>query len=149
MVGGIKAGKPPRPYFEISHLAYLPQPHQIYLRRDLIDLTMYRNYVMATGALLLLRSAAGPGVRRMDDGFFGAEHVQSLFSPFQPHLHDLMRREGGCQAGFHPCMCSCTTHQALPHSALYAYQPSMARLRYQLDSMLSELSVLRCQRNDI
>ncbi|KAJ0122938.1 hypothetical protein J7T55_011399 [Diaporthe amygdali] len=64
---------------------------------------MYRNYVMATGALLLLRSAAGPGVRRMDDGFFGAEHVQPLFSPFQPHLHDLMRREGGCQAGFHPC----------------------------------------------
>lgn len=50
----------------------------------------------------LLGFTAGLGVR-----FFEAEHIQPLFSPFQPLQQDLMRRDGSCGSGEHPCMCSC------------------------------------------
>ena len=67
---------------------------------------MFSNRVVVIGAGLL-GSTAGLGVPRMEVDFFGAEHIQPLFSPFEPHQEDLMRRDGSCRSGRHPCTCFC------------------------------------------
>lgn len=73
-------------------------------------LKMLSNRVMVIGTGLLAYTA-GLGVPRIEVDFFGAEHIQPHFSPFQPHQYDLMRRDGSCGDGRHPCKCSCIAYE--------------------------------------
>lgn len=69
-------------------------------------LKMFYNRVMVISTGLLAYTAS-LGVPRMEVDFFGAENIQPRFSPFQLLQYDLMRRDGSCGSGSHPCKCSC------------------------------------------
>lgn len=71
---------------------------------------MFSNRIVAMGAGLLGYTAS-MGVPRMEVDFFGAEHIQPPFSPFQSHQDDVMRRDVSCGFGRHPCKCSCTADE--------------------------------------
>lgn len=75
-------------------------------------LKMFSNSVMVISAGFL-GYTAGLGVPRMEVDFFGAEHIQPRFSPFQPYQDGLMRRDGSCESGLHPCKCYCTGDETL------------------------------------
>lgn len=68
-------------------------------------LKMFSNRVIVVGAGVF-GYTAGLGVPRMEVDFFGAEHIQPRFFPFQPQQDDLMRRDGRCGSDWHPCKCS-------------------------------------------
>lgn len=92
-------GRDPSPVFSVIVMSSLIR----HKRSAVLKMLSNRITVIGTG---LLGYTAGLGVPRMEVDFFGAEPIQPRFSPFQPYQYDLMRRDGSCDSGRHPCKCS-------------------------------------------